>query len=186
MKANYKNRLPNICAELSLYPHRSKAENVIRGLIWMASWLVGIVAQNSDNSKIIGGAYLIFALSLLLEFIPETRCEVIPKIIHGFFCTMLIIMLLGAIIQSFDEHISNKSNIITSLWIYRYISECPTKIGWIVFVMIFLGIILSVFEISTIIPTTKESFPDDTESKLAIFEEKLKTPISTQCGMKGE
>ena len=59
--------------ELNLYADRSKEENTIRGVAWIVSWLIGIVAQQVTKPQALGGAYFIFSLSLLLEFVPERK-----------------------------------------------------------------------------------------------------------------
>lgn len=126
--------------ELYLYPYRSKGENVLRGGAWMASWIVGIVVQQSANQKIMGGAYFIFALSLLLEFVPEGRTYFLPRIIHGFFCVLLFIMLLGSLFLSFAAEEQSLDGL------YAILENAPAHVGWIVFVMMLIGVGLVFFE----------------------------------------
>lgn len=125
--------------ELYLYPYRSKEENAIRGGVWMASWIVGIVVQSTTSHQALGGAYFIYTLSLLLEFVPESRKQPLARVVHGLFCILLFIMMLGALVISFGNS-ANKN------MIYHISTEALPCAGWIVFIMMLVGMLLVFLE----------------------------------------
>lgn len=129
--------------ELYLYPYRSKGENILRGIAWMASWLVGIVVQQATSSQVLGGAYFIFALSLLLEFVPESRTRPVSRIIHCLFCMLPFFMLLGALLLSFQNSSAEGG---TSNWIYNFLIMSPPYMGWIAFALMFIGVVFALVE----------------------------------------
>ena len=127
-----------------LYPSRSKGENLARGSVWMVSWLIGIITQQATSQQALGGAYLIFALSLLLEFLPENKEYLLPKVIHGVFYILLLIMLLGSAVLSFWKIPNEQAK--ETLPYQLFVTPLP-YIGWIVFTMISIGAILALSEI---------------------------------------
>lgn len=84
--------------ELSLYPYRSTPENILRSCVWLAAWWFGVRGQETVSEHALGGAYFIFALSLLLEFFPEKRTLPLTRFIHGCFCLFLLITAIYAFI----------------------------------------------------------------------------------------
>lgn len=130
--------------ELYLYPYRSKGENVVRTIIWMASWFIGIVIQSSTNHQALGGAYLIFASSLLLEFVPENRTRPLTRFLHGIFCILLTIMLLGALLLIFEGITDNE---IKSKWFYQHLIAAPPCTGWAIFIMMLISLGLVLIEV---------------------------------------
>ena len=80
MNKKNKIRISKAVKDLYLYPNRSKGENVLRGAVWLSSWIVGIMVQTTTDYRAMGGAYIIFAVSLLLEFITEGRNSIIARI----------------------------------------------------------------------------------------------------------
>ncbi len=129
---------------LYLYPYRSKEENLARGAVWMVSWLTGIIAQQNANQQATGGAYLIFALSLLLEFLPESKEYLLAKIVHGVFYILLLIMLLGSALLSFWKITDAQAKISLT---YKLLLAPLPYIGWTVFAMIAIGTILALAEV---------------------------------------
>lgn len=127
-----------------LYPYRSKGENLARGSVWMASWLIGIIAQQIENEQALGGAYLIFALSLLLEFLPESKEYFLPKLVHSIFYILLLMMLLGSVLLSFWE--TSNEQVKESLPYQLLVTPLP-YIGWIVFGIISMGTALALIEV---------------------------------------
>lgn len=129
--------------ELYLYPYYSKGENVLRGGAWMASWIIGIVVQQVSGPQVLGGAYFIFALSLLLDFVSASRARSVARFIHGLFCVLLFIMLLDSLFLIFGN-ISTESGELSSF--YSFLTRTPFCVGWIVFVMMFISIVLVLTE----------------------------------------
>ena len=125
--------------ELYLYPSRTKGENALRGIAWIASWLVGVVLQNSIDQRALGGAYFIYAVSLLLEFVPIERHCSVSRFIHGVFCTLQTVMLVGAVVMIFGDTSVPIAGIIgiNKLWI----------VGWIIVIMIFIAVVLAFMDV---------------------------------------
>ena len=130
MKREKKECVAEIIRELYLHPYVSKEENIVCGCVWLASWIIGIMAQQNEEPQAIGGAFLIFSLSLMLEFV------------HGLFCIMLVLLLAGSIFLIFYKR--------TSLVIFGRslnVKDSMYYMGWIVFFRILISMILSLFEI---------------------------------------
>ncbi|MDE5931817.1 MAG: hypothetical protein K2H40_04950, partial [Lachnospiraceae bacterium] len=141
--------------ELYLYPYCSKGENIFRGFVWMASWLVGIVLPHTAETALLqtagqqalGGAYLIFAASLLLEFIPEGRTLPLAKIVYGIFCILLFTIATGALVMSFGE----TSQLGSLPQVFKFLILHLPHIGWIVFGIIFVSVMLAIIEVHKIV-----------------------------------
>lgn len=129
--------------ELYLYPHRAKGENTLRGIVWMFSWIVGIVVQRAATNQTLGGAYVIYAISLLLEFVPESKERPLAQFVHGLFCVLLIIMLLGSSILIFGDGPSGEA---AKNGLYLFVANASFYIGWVVFIMMFGGVVLALTE----------------------------------------
>lgn len=159
---------------LYLYPYRSKGENLARGGVWMASWLIGIIAQQTANQQTLGGAYLIFALSLLLEFLPESKEYLLAKIVHGIFYMLLVIMLLGSMLLSFGD-----TQVKKSLPYQLFVTHLP-GIGWAVFVVIAIGTILALAEVHKFFydeeAENQHKIKTEQDSKREQFNNNLKGP----------
>jgi len=90
-------RIKKVLREVHLYTN--KIEMLIKIIIWGISWIGGIlVLQSSTDKKSIGSAYLIFALSLLMEFAIKIKDknDIFSKIIHTIFCCIMIAILFMA------------------------------------------------------------------------------------------
>ena len=177
MTVEQKKSAAKIAQNLYLYPYRSKEENAIRGAAWMASWLIGIVAQQSASPQVLGGAYFIFALSLLLEFVPQSKQHFIPRLFHGIFCSLLFFMLLGAVLLSFGD---TPTEGITPNWLYSLFIETPPYMGWISFAMMLIEVVLAFTEIHKSFYDEKEemrhSAEEKQENKRNQFMERLNGP----------
>lgn len=94
---------------LYLYSHRETGENLVRGTVWIVSLVLGIwinqislknvasdpsITSNSANITSLGGAYFIYGISLLLEFVPEQKDNHNAQMVHGIFCFLLFSMML--------------------------------------------------------------------------------------------
>lgn len=141
MTEEHKKFVAKTIRELYFYPYRSKGENIVRLATWMASWIVGIVAQQTAGRRALGGAYFIYSISLLLEFIPEKRTNLIAKVTHGLFCIFLIFIFLGALFMIFGN--SCTKNLQEP---YKFLAEKPPFFGWIIFVMMLIGLVLVLME----------------------------------------
>ena len=97
-------RIREIIDEIHLYT--DKTETLIKTIIWSISWIGGIYAiVNTSDKQALSSAYLVFSLSLLMEFgkkVKEKR-HLISLIVDGVFCffasgilLMSIVSLLGA------------------------------------------------------------------------------------------
>lgn len=142
MKREKKECVAEIIRELYLHPYVSKEENIVCGCVWLASWIIGIMAQQNEEPQAIGGAFLIFSLSLMLEFVPMKKRYFIPNFVHGLFCIMLVLLLAGSIFLIFYKR--------TSLVIFGRslnVKDSMYYMGWIVFFRILISMILSLFEI---------------------------------------
>lgn len=148
--------------DLYLYPYRSKEENALRGAAWMASWLIGIAVQQSASSQVLGGAYFIFSLSLLLEFVPESRQRPIARYVHGFFCVLLFIMLLGALLLSFG---GTPAEGATPNWLYSLLIGAPPYMGWLSFIMMLIEVVLALTEAHKSFYDEKAELQQKTEEK---------------------
>lgn len=145
MNKKNKIRISKAVKDLYLYPNRSKGENVLRGAVWLSSWIVGIMVQTTTDYRAMGGAYIIFAVSLLLEFITEGRNSIIARIAHGMFCILLLLMLLGALLWSYGDAIVLLSE--DSSFIGVFLMNAPVKCGTIVCLMMFIGVVFSLLEV---------------------------------------
>lgn len=147
MTIEQKKSVSRTIRELYPYPYRSKGENICRGFVWMASWVVGIVLPQTANQQALGGAYLIFAASLLLEFIPEGRTLPFARITHGIFCVLLLLIAIGALVMSFGE--PSQTGILP--YELEFLIVHLPHIGWIIFTIIFVSIILAIIEVHKLI-----------------------------------
>lgn len=128
---------------LYLYPYRTKKENLDRGIILIASWIIGIVTQQAANQQALGGAYLIFVCTLLLEFALENREDPLARVVQGVFDLVLIFILIGSLLLIF----SNSSNTPADFeFPYMPFVTFLPHAGWIVFVVILIGIALALFD----------------------------------------
>ena len=135
MTEEKKKRLSSTIREFYLYPYRTKEENLVRGTVWIASWIVGIVVQNAMNQKAMGGAYFIFASSLLLEFVPQSRTKVLTRFVHALFSSVLLVILVCGLFLSFGDAVFRDM-----------FGKLAFTFGWIFFVMLCFGIVLSLCE----------------------------------------
>lgn len=63
-------KVEKVIKEIHLY--KNKVEALIKVLIWIVSWIGGIlVLLGTENKDVLGSAYLIYTLSLLMEFAPR-------------------------------------------------------------------------------------------------------------------
>lgn len=131
--------------ELYPYPYRSKGENLTRCGVWIASWIFGILIPSLIGQTALGGSYLIFAASMMLEFIPESRSRPWAIAAHGFFCLLLFAMLIGSfVLISFP---SAPVQTDKAYGMYIFTMQALQIAGVILFVMIFVGVVLVLFEV---------------------------------------
>lgn len=89
-----------ILEEVHLYS--DKGELLVKDIIWLISWIGGIyVVRDATDKRTLASAYLIFSLSMLMEFgmkIKEKE-HYISRIIHVIFCALLGCILLLSIVS---------------------------------------------------------------------------------------
>lgn len=80
-------------AEMHLY--KNKIEALIKVLIWIVSWIGGIlVLFKTENKTVLGSAYFIYTLSLLMEFVPRIyeKKEFLSRLVHTMLCFVLSVV----------------------------------------------------------------------------------------------
>lgn len=77
------------------YLYTDDLESVIKTCIWIFSAIGGIWTQQFVDARARGGAFFIFALSLMMEFAPKLKEKsgVVARIVHLVFLTAIIVML---------------------------------------------------------------------------------------------
>lgn len=148
MSNERKKAAAKVIRELYLYPYRSVSESVIRVTVLGGSWLVGIVVQQPIDQRALGGAYLIYALSLLLEFAPETKKHPLARIIHGLFCTLIVLFLFSSLILSFGDP---NIDLEKADWAYRLLLGAPPFLGWIIFVYMLTNLFMTLIQCHKIV-----------------------------------
>lgn len=150
--------------EMHLYINKS--ELLIKDIIWAISWIGGIYAIHKTTDKqALASAYLIFSLSLLMEFGVKikNKKQWLSRVVDGIFCSSIIGILLMSIAALVGPTLSDRY--------YKIMFDI--SVGIMVFMLIDFGIIW-------IEPDIKQS--DDKEDKkdmkiddeiYHIFEEKL-------------
>ena len=94
------NKFKQTLYELHLY--KGKIEYLIKFLIWVACWIIGICVARS-NADNIGSAYFVFALALLMEFafqIKEKKA-LVSRIFHTLFCFAMVAILIISVLSIF-------------------------------------------------------------------------------------
>lgn len=90
-------KIKKIISEMHLY--KNKIEALIKVVIWIISWIGGIlVLLKTENKAVLGSAYFIYMLSLLMEFVPKIygKTEFWSKFVHTILCfAMSIVCLLS-------------------------------------------------------------------------------------------
>lgn len=77
------------------YLYTDDFESVIKTCIWIFSAIGGIWTQQFADARARGGAFFIFALSLMMEFAPKLKEKsgVVTRIVHLVFLTAIIVIL---------------------------------------------------------------------------------------------
>lgn len=127
---------------LYLYSYRSFEENLVRGIAWITSWIIGIAIVQTTDIQAKGGAYFIYAFSMLLEFVPEkNKPRGVPRVVHGLFCFILIIMFFLSVAISFgNNYLINNAKVCSQLYSLLNIT------GIIIIVMIVISLVLVVIQ----------------------------------------
>lgn len=103
MKNVHKDKIVKALYELHLYPN--KVEAMIKLSIFALSWIFGIfVLKITDIQNTVGCTYFVFALSLLMEFVPKINNmnECLSRVAHTCFCLIILIMFLLSAIMLID------------------------------------------------------------------------------------
>lgn len=88
-------KLKKIVSEIHLY--ENKIESLIKVVIWIISWIGGIlVLLGGENKEVLGSAYFIYMLSLLMEFVPKIydKTQFWSKFLHTLLCFIMSIVCL--------------------------------------------------------------------------------------------
>lgn len=150
--------------EIHLYV--DKRELLIKDIIWAISWIGGIYAiNNTEDKQALSSAYLIFALSLLMEFGQKiiTKKHWFSRLVDSIFCLAIISILLMAIVSLFGAPL---------------LCESHYKIMFIISLSIMVFMILD-FIITWIEPEINQSKPEkhaiieNNDNTIALFNNKL-------------
>ena len=91
-------KVKKIIREVHLYTN--KMEALIKTVIWIISGIGGILALlDTQDANALGSAYLIYTLSLLMEFAPKIygKTESWSRLLHTVFCFVIAIVCVLAI-----------------------------------------------------------------------------------------
>lgn len=157
-----KKQIAEITRELYLYPYRSKEENALRGAAWIISWIVGVAAQQGIDQRSIGGTYLMYAVSLLLELLPEKRKNPVAKVVHGIYCAFLLTMVLCSFALIF---VNSSSESTGTTWELELLIAAPYPLGCAVSVIIFLLVILSLLEVHKVVYDEEKELQQQIETQ---------------------
>lgn len=90
--------LKRTITEIHLY--KNKLEAFIKVVIWIISWIGGIlVLLDTEDKNVLGSAYFIYMLSLLMEFAPKIhgKTQFWSKFSHTLLCFMMSFVCLLAV-----------------------------------------------------------------------------------------
>lgn len=164
MKSSEKEK---IISELFLYQNKSEA--LVKILIWIVSWISGIaVIIKSDDKRAIAGAFLLFSLSLLMEFGPEIKkkTHIISRIVHCFFCFSLMIILLGSFASIMGDRLLGE-RVLGIFNVIMFSISIAIVISMLAdYVLIWISPVLSPIE-------TSDNTTAEASDKLKIFTENL-------------
>lgn len=154
--------------ELNLYPHESKTENLIRGAIWIASWVVGIAVNQTNDPRALGGTFFIFSLTLLCEFAPRSKKPLIAQMIHAIFCFLAFMLFLLSLVLVFGTISEPGEGLLLSIM---------RILGWTIAGVLFFGVVLALAEVHALIyhedPKTDEEIEAKREEEREKFKERL-------------
>lgn len=182
MTEEKKRNAAKIVQELQLYPYRPKLDSIFRYAVWITSWTIGIALQPALNSPSLGSAYLFFAVSMLMEFLPESRTHPGARVVHGIFCFLLFIMAIGALTLIFGfVNTTDASTGTTGTYIYTAdtypekaelnlfclnLSQALLYIGWAVCIWMFISVALALTEMHKVIyDSSAKSQQEDEHSR---------------------
>lgn len=101
-------KIKKIITEVHLYTN--KIEALIKTVIWIISWIGGIlVLLDTTDKNVLGSAYFIYTLSLLMEFVPKIYGKTEPwsRFLHTTFCFTIAIVCVLAVAILFGATLSN-------------------------------------------------------------------------------
>lgn len=99
------------------YLYTDDLESVIKTCIWLFSAIGGIWTQQFADARARGGAFFIFALSLMMEFAPKLKEKsgFIARTVHLVFLIAIIVILSFSFALLFGATLPNKYNTLLSL-----------------------------------------------------------------------
>ena len=91
----FKEKVKSILYDVHLY--HNKLESMIKTVIWVISWVGGILTINDSNIGT-ASAYFLFSLALLMEFAEKIKRkkERVAIIFHAVFCIINATLLIMA------------------------------------------------------------------------------------------
>lgn len=124
-----KERVRDTISEIHLY--NNKMEALIKVVIWIIAWIGGIlVLLGVENKEVLGSAYFIYMLSLLMEFAPQIQEKKrlgsrLPHTLLCFamavVCLLSVSVILGAKMPDMGYNIM--SNLTIAVIIYMVIDS---------------------------------------------------------------
>lgn len=91
-------KIKKVIIEVHLY--ENKIEALIKILIWIISWIGGILTLlGTEEKRVLGSAYFIYTLSLLMEFVQkiDNKTLFLSKLLHTVFCLLMSIVCMLSI-----------------------------------------------------------------------------------------
>lgn len=72
-------------------------EYLIKLVIWWVSWMGGVAVLFGESNGI-SSTFLVFSLSILMEFAPKIKGKkhIVSRIIHGLFCASELVVFLSS------------------------------------------------------------------------------------------
>ena len=155
--------IKNSLDETHLYVNKS--ELLVKDIIWAISWIGGIYAiSNTSDKQALSSAYLIFSLSLLMEFGMKIKGKKhwLSRVIDGVFCFAIICILLMSITSLVGAPLCDK----------HYKIMFNISVGIMIFML--LDFLITWIEPDVKPLDNKEKDKDKkTDDKVCLFEEKL-------------
>lgn len=172
-------RYATVARQIYLCPSGSPFENFGYGFIWAVSWLLGIVIQSKTNQTVLGGAFLIFGLSVVMTFINDIRNHWLPRL---FYCTMIVFSSVMAIISVlyFIGNIPDLDAFSEETLVgFRYTLFIS---GWLIFGIITLCAVLGVIKLHSWIFKLEEAEAKEKQDQQLMIEEILKNYLDHEKG----
>lgn len=116
-------KLGEAISEIHLY--ENKVESLIKVGIYSISWIGGILGIK--NSEVLGNAYFIYMLSLLMDFVPKIymKTRLCSRVLHTVLCLILLLVcllsmsiLLGVVLPDFGYTVMSKLTLAVMIYMW--------------------------------------------------------------------